>query len=173
MNFSEYVHIYNFLWCNDFSCTYLHLYFQKQVIRKIHLCILIHSQLVTPFTKPLSECKALLHILVKYGFVKFILQQACFTSAYFFFSLFIFCECGKIGKNATQKKIGKNVQFFESGWRVEAGPTRKYVLMKKPQPDPIQPEFGPWGLNSTRLNPFFHPKNGFSPKNRVGFGRTN
>ena len=72
-----------------------------------------------------------------------------------------------------QKKIGKNLQLkIDSGWRVEAGPTRKYVLMKKPQPDPIQPEFGPWGLNSTRLNPFFHPKNGFNPKNRVGFGRT-
>ena len=71
------------------------------------------------------------------------------------------------------KKIVKNLQLkIDSGWRVEAGPTRKYVLMKKPQPDPIQPEFGPWGLNSTRLNPFFHPKNGFNPKNRVGFGRT-
>ena len=72
-----------------------------------------------------------------------------------------------------KKKIGKNLQLkIDLGWRVEAGPTRKYVLMKKPQPDPIQPEFGPWGLNSTRLNPFFHPKNGFNPKNRVGFGRT-
>ena len=71
------------------------------------------------------------------------------------------------------KKIVKNLQLkIDSGWRVEAGPTRKYVLMKKPQPDPIQPEFGPWGLNSTRLNPFFHPKNGFNPKNWVGFGRT-
>ena len=28
-----------------------------------------------------------------------------------------------------------------SDWRVEAGPTQKYVLMKKPQP-----EFGPWQL---------------------------
>ena len=59
-----------------------------------------------------------------------------------------------------------------SGWRVEAGPTPKYVLMIKPQPNPTQAKFGPWGLNSTRLNPFFHPKNGFNPKNRVGFGRT-
>ena len=84
-----------------------------------------------------------------------------------------FSACGKIDKKATTKKIGKNLQLkIDSGWRVEAGPTRKYVLMKKPQPDPIQPEFGPWGLNSTRLNPFFHPKNGFNPKNRVGFGRT-
>ena len=76
-------------------------------------------------------------------------------------------------KRQQEQKIGKNLQLkIDSGWRVEAGPTRKYVLMKKPQPDPIQPEFGPWGLNSTRLNPFFHPKNGFNPKNRVGFGRT-
>ena len=59
-----------------------------------------------------------------------------------------------------------------SGWRVEAGSTRKYVLMKNLNPPPFQPEFGPWGLNSTRLNPFFHPKNGFNPKNWVGFGRT-
>jgi hypothetical protein len=87
--------------------------------------------------------------------------------------MYHFSACGKINKNATTKKIGKNLQLkIDSGWRVEAGPTRKYVLMKKPQPDPIQPEFGPWGLNSTRLNPFFHPKNGFNPKNRVGFGRT-
>ena len=46
-----------------------------------------------------------------------------------------------------------------SGWRVETGPTLKYVLMKKPQPDPIQPEFGPWG--PTRPN-----------STRFGFGRT-
>ena len=44
--------------------------------------------------------------------------------------------------------------------------------MENLNPPPFQPEFGPWGLNSTRLNPFFHPKNGFNPKNRVGFGRT-
>ena len=45
-----------------------------------------------------------------------------------------------------QQQIGKNainVQKNILGWWVEAGPTRKYVLMKKPQPDPIQPEFGP------------------------------
>ena len=90
-----------------------------------------------------------------------------FYKCQLFFSLFFFAQ-------QQQKKIGKNLQLkVDSGWRVEAGPTRKYVLMKKPQPDPIQPEFGPWGLNSTRLNPFFHPKNGFNPKNRVGFGRTN
>ena len=47
-----------------------------------------------------------------------------------------------------QKEIGKNLQLkVDSGCRVEAGPTRKYVLMKKPQPDPIEPDFGPWGLN--------------------------
>ena len=45
--------------------------------------------------------------------------------------------------------------------------------MENLNPPPFQPEFGPWGLNSTRLNPFFHPKNGFNPKNRVGFGCTN
>ena len=64
-----------------------------------------------------------------------------------------------------QKKIGKNLQLkIDSGWRVEAGPTRKYVLMKKPQPDPIQPEFGPWGLNPNQLNPFFIPKTGSTQK---------
>ena len=85
----------------------------------------------------------------------------------------IFLHVERSLKMQQQKKIGKNLQLkVDSGWRVEAGPPRKYVLMKKPQPDPIQPEFGPWGLNSTRLNPFFHPKNGLNPKNRVGFGRT-
>ena len=42
----------------------------------MHTCSLA---LVNPFTKQLYGCKALLHTLVKYGFVEFI-----FTSAYFF-----------------------------------------------------------------------------------------
>ena len=121
--------------------------------------MLNNSGLVNPFTKPLYGCKALLHTLVKYGFVKFILQVPTVFPIFFFV-----CFLGI---------VHSLLDFFlHSGWRVEAGSTRKYVLMQKPQPDPTQPEFGPWGLNSTRLNPFFHPKNGLNPKNRVGFGRT-
>ena len=60
--------------------------------------VLIHSQLVTPFTKPLSECKALLHTFVKYGFVKLFLQAPTFF--FLFFRL-----------HNNNKKIGKNLQF--------------------------------------------------------------
>ena len=66
-------------------------------------------------------------------------------------------------------ELDKKKGFGLPGWGML---NPKIMSLKKVQPEPTQHEFGPWGLNSTRLNPFFHPKNGFNPKNRVGFGRT-
>ena len=58
----------------------------------------MNLSLVTPFTKPLSECKALLHTFVKYGFVKLFLQAPTFF--FLFFRL-----------HNNNKKIGKNLQL--------------------------------------------------------------
>ena len=47
----------------------------------MHTCSLV---LVNPFTKQLYGCKALLHTLVKYGFVEFLLCLLFFVSLFFF-----------------------------------------------------------------------------------------
>ena len=84
----------------------------------------LDNLLVNPFTKPLYGCKALLHTLVKYDFVEFILQVPTF----FLPLLFVF----RHGKKCLN--ISEIFEIFEV--RVQIGSDKPFI---------------PWDFSKSRI----------------------
>ena len=84
-----------------------------------------------------------------------------------------FSACGKIGKQTTTKKNRKKSAI--ENWLGLAGWgwfNPKVLPYQKTSTRPYPTRIWTLGAQPKPTQPVFHTKNGFNPKNRVGFGRT-